>query len=422
MTTETTAVAVRDEQAVAMAQEMSVEMVLAQTKKIQELMKVALIDGEHYGVIPGTGQKKTLLKPGAEKLCLMFRFSPEYSHQTDREPGGHLTVTSTCRLIHSPSGTLVATGSGMGSTHESKYAYRRAERACPKCGVAAVFKSKKDAGYYCWAKKDGCGAQFQTPEEIASIESQEVGRKANDDLADQWNTVLKMADKRALVAAVLNGTAASDIFTQDLEDLEENLRARKPPANGVDPNSLDVIDMGSRQKPTDPATSQQRKALVDAAHKAAGSAEAGDKWLGEQLHALNRKKWGEVTVADFQLMMTRLAEYVRTEGPQDQPAPEADLHAGDIDFPENADPAPASDESIKRAETIINGTEQRIREQNANAALISDAQGKRLYAIAKGDGPLLKEILGQFGFEHSRDIPKARYDQIVAEVQKAVGQ
>jgi hypothetical protein len=32
------------------------------------------------------------------------------------------------------------------------------------------------------------------------------------------NTVLKMADKRALLAAILNGTAASDVFTQDMEE------------------------------------------------------------------------------------------------------------------------------------------------------------------------------------------------------------
>jgi hypothetical protein len=36
---------------------------------------------------------------------------------------------------------------------------------------------------------------------------------------DAKNTVEKMAEKRAFVAAVLLGTGASDIFTQDLEDL-----------------------------------------------------------------------------------------------------------------------------------------------------------------------------------------------------------
>ena len=43
----------------------------------------------------------------------------------------------------------------------------------------------------------------------------------NEDLADQYNTVLKMANKRSLVAAVLNSTAASDIFTQDIEDMPQ---------------------------------------------------------------------------------------------------------------------------------------------------------------------------------------------------------
>ena len=38
-------------------------------------------------------------------------------------------------------------------------------------------------------------------------------------LADVYNVVLKQAKKRALVDAVLTATAASDLFTQDLEDL-----------------------------------------------------------------------------------------------------------------------------------------------------------------------------------------------------------
>src|SRR5208282_1157277 len=42
---------------------------------------------------------------------------------------------------------------------------------------------------------------------------------------DLENTILKMACKRAHVAMTLNVTAASDIFTQDIEDLPEHLRA-----------------------------------------------------------------------------------------------------------------------------------------------------------------------------------------------------
>ena len=50
----------------------------------------------------------------------------------------------------------------------------------------------------------------------------------NDNPADCYNTVLKMAKKRALVDAVLTATAASDIFTQDLEDISANIVAKTP--------------------------------------------------------------------------------------------------------------------------------------------------------------------------------------------------
>jgi hypothetical protein len=42
--------------------------------------------------------------------------------------------------------------------------------------------------------------------------------------ADLANTILKMANKRAKMAMVLNVTAASDCFSQDLEDLDAALR------------------------------------------------------------------------------------------------------------------------------------------------------------------------------------------------------
>jgi hypothetical protein len=45
-------------------------------------------------------------------------------------------------------------------------------------------------------------------------------RAERDDIE---NTILKMACKRAHVAMTLNVTAASDIFTQDIEDLPEHL-------------------------------------------------------------------------------------------------------------------------------------------------------------------------------------------------------
>ncbi|MCC7371086.1 MAG: hypothetical protein IT306_21910, partial [Chloroflexi bacterium] len=53
------------------------------------------------------------------------------------------------------------------------------------------------------------------------IEGQQVGRVENEDTASLENTVSKMAQKRAHIAATLNATGASRIFTQDLEDLPQ---------------------------------------------------------------------------------------------------------------------------------------------------------------------------------------------------------
>lgn len=224
---------VKEQGALAVAQEeRTVAEVIAQMHKVQELMSQAMVKDEHYGVIPGTGNKPTLLKAGAEKLCFLFRLAPSYIHVKEQD-GNHLTVESTCTLTHINSGRLVATGSGLCSTRESKYAWRKASLKCPNCGKENIRRSKNkdktgDQGWYCWNQTGGCGTNYKSTDPM--IVGQEVGRVANEDLADQWNTIIKMADKRALIAAVLNGTAASDIFTQDLEDLAGKMPV-EPPAD-----------------------------------------------------------------------------------------------------------------------------------------------------------------------------------------------
>lgn len=199
--------------------ELSVEDLIAQAQKVQAIAEQAMVEGDHYGTIPGT-DKPTLLKPGAEKLCLTFRLDPEYEARETFHDDGHYTVTSTCTLYFIPTGTRVASGMGSCSTRESKYAYRNANRVCPSCGGEAIIKGKREygGGWLCWKKRSGCGAKYDDGDQ--AIESQEAGRVPNPDLGDLFNTVLKMANKRALVAAVLNGTAASDIFTQDIGDTE----------------------------------------------------------------------------------------------------------------------------------------------------------------------------------------------------------
>jgi hypothetical protein len=227
--------------------ELSVEAMIAQVDKIQRAMKAVMKDGVHFGVIPGT-PKPTLYKPGAEKLCLLFRLDPQYQVERAFSPDGHLDVLVTCTLYHIPTGNRIASGVGSCSTRESRYAYRKAGRTCPDCGMeGAIIKGKAEygGGWLCFKKKNGCGAKFSDGD--AAIESQAEGRVDNEDIVDLHNTVVKMGCKRALVAAVLNGTAASDIFTQDVEDMPRPDAPKAPPARpAADPRTVISKDRAAK--------------------------------------------------------------------------------------------------------------------------------------------------------------------------------
>lgn len=225
MTTET--LARSEPQALAYRHELTVDELAAQVDKIHAVMGKIMKDEIHYGTIRGT-KKPTLLKPGAELLCMLFRLDPEYAIEELRD-GEHLTVRSTVTLYHIPTGLRMGSGMGSCSTREAKYAYRRSGRACPSCGKEdTIIRSKYGAGgWLCYDKKGGCGERFK--EGDAAIEEQQTDERAvNPDLADTHNTVLKMSNKRGLVAAVLNVTAASEIFTQDVDRRDEE--DETPPA------------------------------------------------------------------------------------------------------------------------------------------------------------------------------------------------
>lgn len=257
--------------------ELSVEQMIQQTQKIQRCMQAVMKRDEHYGVIPGTGTKPTLLKPGAEKLCLMFRLDPEYEVMSTVETGDRISYMIRCVLYHIPTGARVASGLGSCNSREEKY-MRAAPKKCPSCGKEAIKRSKfpprdrpKDTppGWYCHDRAGGCGANYNF--EDAAITEQETGIK---DPADLANTLLKMACKRALIAAVLNGTAASDFFTQDLEDLATKAAAYTDvEATPVDPKApTGETSTSGFRSPTPGTPSQTRKEAPPVNPKANGAA------------------------------------------------------------------------------------------------------------------------------------------------------
>jgi len=189
--------------------------------------KKELIDGimkanVDFGVIPGSS-KPTLLKAGAEKdisffgLRVIFLDAEAVEDWTGKDHDGEpfFYYRRTCNLYRGEN--LIASVDGSCNSWEKKYRYRSGQRVCPECGASAIFQSKPDRpGFYCWNKKGGCGATFRVNDE--RITKQEAGAIKNPDIADQVNTILKMADKRALVAATLIATGLSENFTQDIED------------------------------------------------------------------------------------------------------------------------------------------------------------------------------------------------------------
>lgn len=129
-----------------------------------------------FGIIPGT-KKPTLLKPGAEKLCQLFSLRPKLElisstqDWTGQQHGLDFPLFSFhYRVSLCRHGELLAEGEGVCSSAEYKYR---------KQGQQGIFNSQ--------------------------------------------NTICKMAQKRALVAAVLVACGASEFFTQDMEDFEANL-------------------------------------------------------------------------------------------------------------------------------------------------------------------------------------------------------
>jgi hypothetical protein len=204
-------------------QPLAVNDILSQVRLIQEVMHAVMKEGEHFGKIPGCGDKPTLLQPGAQKLLMTFRLAPEYVVEQTDGNNGHREYRVQATLKTIGSGSFVGQGVGCCSTMEGKYRFRVApkkltDRSVPKVYWELRGKDPKAAqallgGPGFSTKKDENGQWMITEGTSEKVE--------HDNPADYYNTVLKMAKKRALVDATITATAASDIFTQDIEDMPE---------------------------------------------------------------------------------------------------------------------------------------------------------------------------------------------------------
>jgi predicted RNA-binding Zn-ribbon protein involved in translation (DUF1610 family) len=232
----------------------SLEQVLATYQWKKDFIESVLKVNVDYGVTPGTSDKPSLKKPGAEKMASFFGLAPVFEDVatvedwTGEAHGNEpfFYYRQKCKLYRGD--RLIASADGSCNSWEKKYRYRSTDRVCPTCGKATIFKSKRNPEWYCWDKKGGCGATFKINDE--RIVNQETGQVKNPDVAELTNTILKMSQKRALVAAVLIATNASDYFTQDLDDfvtgeiIDGTVKPEMPKPTSGNPDPIDDTAWG----------------------------------------------------------------------------------------------------------------------------------------------------------------------------------
>lgn len=182
---------------------MSIAQAKEQLERLQEFVKEVMVRGEDYGVVPGTENKPTLLKPGAEKLCELYGLAPTIKDivRVEDWDRGFFHYEVRMQLISKRTGVVVAEGVGSANSKESKYSAR---------WVPEWKLRNQDVRGLQWREKTnqrGGYREYRIP---------------NEDPCNLVNTILKMAKKRALVDAVLSATCSSGLFTQDVEDLDES--------------------------------------------------------------------------------------------------------------------------------------------------------------------------------------------------------
>ena len=155
----------------------SLEEANRRVKMLAEFVRGHMVEGEDYGIVPGTNTKPTLFKSGAEKLNAIFGLAPivEVVGRNEDWDKGFVSYEVKVTLLNKRNGQVEAEGIGSCNSRERRY--------------------------------------------------------KNQDAANIANTILKMSKKRALVDATLSATRASGMFTQDLEDmdLEDRAGARRAP-------------------------------------------------------------------------------------------------------------------------------------------------------------------------------------------------
>jgi hypothetical protein len=203
----------------------SLEEANRRVKMLQEFVREHMVEGEDYGVVPGTNAKPTLFKPGAEKLNAIFGLAPvvDITNRVEDWDNGFVAYEVKVTLVNKRTTNVEAEGIGSCNSRERRY--------------------------------------------------------KNQDAANIANTILKMSKKRALIDATLSATRASGMFTQDLEDMEVDRSERDYERAGTPVYSTRSAGH-ARAEGTDAAEDTERRAPAQG-QSGSGSGGIGGNTLTE---------------------------------------------------------------------------------------------------------------------------------------------
>lgn len=181
-----------------------------QYNRLVVFVKSKLIEGKDYGLIPGT-EKKVLHKPGAEKVAFLFqlKINPKCIEKVEDWDNGFFFYKYRVELIHFGSEKFAGAAERSCNSKEKKYAFTT---------IAERFATDEQKQKAIGRKKN---KKYGTLDLILA--------KTPYEAADQVNTIMAMAQKRAIVAAVVQATMASELFDADISEYEEEAPNKSVP-------------------------------------------------------------------------------------------------------------------------------------------------------------------------------------------------
>lgn len=383
---------------------------------VMQVCEKLFLEGTHYGKVPGT-TKNTLFQAGAQKFALLFHLSPSFDCERLDLANDHreYIVKATIKC----NGSFVAEGVGSCSTMESKYRFRNSETAYTPTGniLPQTYWKLKSSG----EKKrllaqvmDDTVGRYDAKKvngnwQIVQINEGETQKVEHPNIADVYNTVLKMAKKRSYVDAILNATGASDTFTQDLEELEENLDAlrayesehggqketRQEPQE--EPERQEPVSSPSKAAKTSPRASSQPERAEKQAQESVGL-----DWRKVEVHiksSIKGRKLGDLTILHLKTAQAYLAnmdmskatqsdkrlklavelgikEIEASNPPEEKPEPKQE----EFRAPPNAPPLPEE----KPEQSICEDTSKEIEESEPSSDFLEDLD--RLRDLVRKEG------------------------------------